>query len=284
MDRARNRGRNEEARHGQRDLSPACGSIAQKGGLQPHRFRYWLTEVPDVQREEKIVEGCEVYASAPQRAKQGERTISLDEMTGVQALERKHPDLPMQPGHVLRREFEYIRHGTLSWFINFDVVTGQVIEPSWGPTRTEEDCLAHLKRLVESDPYATKWHIMLDNLNTHQSESLVLWVAEREEIAVETLGVKGKSGILCSMESRAAFLHDLVHQVVFHYTPKHASWMNQVEIWLSILVRKLLKRGNFRARDDLRDQILAFIAYYNRTMAKPIKWTYTGLSPDRGTI
>ena len=91
-----------------------------------------------------------MYAKAPQRAKQGERTISLDELTGVQALERKHPDLPMRPGHVLRREFEYIRHGTLSWFINFDVVTGQVIEPSWGPTRTEEDALAHIQRLMES--------------------------------------------------------------------------------------------------------------------------------------
>src|SRR5258708_26201414 len=150
--------------HRGRDIPSACGSIAQKGGLQPHRFRYWLTEVPDVQREEKIVEGCEVYASAPQRATQGERTISMDEMTGVQALERKHPDLPMQPGHVLRREFEYTRHGTLSWFINFDVVSGQVIAPSFGATRTEEDCLVHLKRLVESDPTASKWHLMMDNL------------------------------------------------------------------------------------------------------------------------
>jgi transposase len=219
-----------------------------------------------------------VYARAPERAKQGERTISLDELTGVQATERKHPDLPMQPGHVLRREFEYIRHGTLSWFINFDVVNGQVIEPSWGPTRTEEDALAHLQRLVASDPKATKWHIVLDNLNIHQSESLVLWVAEREGMVPETLGVKGKSGILQSMESRAAFLHDPTHQVVLYYTPKHASWMNQVEIWLSILVRKLLKRGNFTSLDELRDHILAFIAYYNRTMAKPIKWTYTGLA------
>jgi transposase len=234
--------------------------------------------VPDGQREEKIVEGCELYAQAPERAKQGERTISMDELTGVQALQRKHPDLPMQPSHVLRREFEYIRHGTLSWFLNFDVVSGQVIEPSWGPTRTEADALAHVQRLVASDPKATKWHILLDNLNIHQSESLVRWVAQREGIAPETLGLKGKRGILQSMESRAAFLHDPTHTVVVYYTPTHASWMNQVEIWLSILVRKLLKRGNFTTLTDLRDQILAFIAYYNRTMAKPIKWTYTRLS------
>jgi transposase len=234
--------------------------------------------VPDAQRDEKIVDGCETYAHAPQRAKDGTRTISTDELTGVQALERRYPDLPMQPGHVLRREFEYIRHGTLSWFINFDVVTGHVIEPSCGPTRTEEDALAHFQRLSGSSPLTTRWHIILDNLNIHQSESLVCWVAEREGIPLETLGVKGKSGVLQSMESRAAFLHDPTHQIVFHYTPKHASWMNQVEIWLSILVRKLLKRGTFLSLNDLRTQILAFISYYNQTMAKPIKWTYTGLS------
>jgi putative transposase len=237
-----------------------------------------LTEVADERREEKIVEGCQLYARAVERAKEGERTISMDELTGVQALERKHPDLPMLPGHVLRREFESIRHGTLSWFINFDVATGQVIAPSWGTTRNEEDALAHLQRLIASDPSARKWHIILDNLNIHQSEALVRWVAEQEGIAAETLGIKGKSGILRSMESRAAFLHDLTHQVVLYYTPKHASWMNQVEIWLSILVRKLLKCGNFLSLNDLRDQIFAFIAYYNRTMAQPIKWTYTGLT------
>jgi hypothetical protein len=131
-----------------------------------------------------------VYASAAERATQGERTISMDELTGVQALERKYPDLSIQSGHVLRREFEYIRHGTLSWFINFDVVSGQVIETSWGPTRNEEDALAHLQRLIESDPHATKWHLVLDNLNIHQSESLVRWVAQREGIDQETLGVR----------------------------------------------------------------------------------------------
>ncbi|GAC1315111.1 MAG: hypothetical protein NVSMB27_50330 [Ktedonobacteraceae bacterium] len=142
--------------------------------------------------------------------------MSVDEMTGVQALQRKHPDVPMLSGHVLRREFEYIRHGTLTWFINFDVVTGQVIEPSWGATRNEEDGLAHLQRLIGSDPHAKKWHLILDNLNIHQSEALVRWVAAVEGIAAETLGVKGKSGILHSMETRAAFLHDSTHKVVFH--------------------------------------------------------------------
>ncbi len=202
----------------------------------------------------------------------------MDELTGVQALERLHPDLPMTAGHVLRREFEYRRHGTLSWFLNFDVVTGQVIEPSWGPTRTEADCLAHLQRLIASDPTTTRWRILVDNLNIHQSESLVCWIAEMEGIAQEALGTKGKSGILQSMQTRAAFLHDPTHKVVLYYTPKHASWMNQIEIWLSILVRKLLKRGNFRSLEELKEQILAFIAYYNRTMAHPFKWTYQGLT------
>jgi hypothetical protein len=204
----------------------------------------------------------------------------MDEMTGVQAVERLHPDLPMKAGHVLRREFEYVRHGTRSWFFNLDVVTGQVIEPSWGPTRNEADCLVHLQRLITSDPAATKWNIFLDNLNTHQSESLVCWIAEMEDISQTTLGCKGKSGILRSMTTRAAFLHDPMHKIVFYYTPKHASWMNQIEIWLSILVCKLLKRGNFSSIQDLENQILAFLSYYNLTMAKPFKWVYQGLGAD----
>jgi transposase len=204
--------------------------------------------------------------------------MSTDELTGVQALERLHPGLPLAPGKVERREFEYRRHGTLTFILNRDVATGQIVAPSCGPTRTEEDFVAHLRQTVASDPAARRWHFVVDNLNIHQSASLVRFVAERAGLT-DALGVKGQSGILATQQSRAAFLRDPAHASVFHYTPTHASWLNQIELWLSILARKLLRRGSFASLTDLHQQVLAFIAYYNRTMAKPFKWTHQGNSP-----
>lgn len=217
---------------------------------------------------------CETYRHAPERHEQGIHTISIDEKTGMQALERLHPPRQMKAGLVEREEYEDERHGTLTLIANFDVATGQVITPTLGPTRTEDNFAQHLATTLDTDPEG-QWIFVADQLNIHKSESVVRLIAERCKLDID-LGVKGQSGILQSMASRAAFLQKADHRIRFVYTPKHTSWLNQVEIWFSILARRLLKRASFTSVDDLRKRVLAFIEYFNATLAKPFKWTYKG--------
>jgi hypothetical protein len=252
------------------------GVFSNQADLQPHRVEYWLNAKPadHVAFTAQVAAVCEVYQQAPAVAQDGGHVISTDEKTGIQALERAAPTLPMKPGLVERPEYEYLRHGTQCVIANFDVATGEVVAPTIGPSRTEEDFAAHIAHTIATDPEAP-WLFVVDQLNIHKSEALVRLVASACSIE-EDLGEKEKRGILQSMPTRAAFLSDVHHRIRFRYTPKHTSGLNQIELWFSIVVRRLLKRGNFTSVEDLRERILAFIAYFNKTMAKPFKWTYKG--------
>jgi transposase len=217
---------------------------------------------------------CQTYVEAQAIGEQGGHVISTDEKTGIQALERLHPTKDTKPGLTERVEFEYKRHGVLCLIANFDVVTGNAIAPTIGLTRTEEDFVAHITRTVDLDPSAT-WIFVADQLNTHKSEGLVRFVAERCGID-DDLGIKGKSGILKNMKTRKRFLEAAEHRIRFVYTPRHASWLNQVEIWFSILSRRALKRASFDSLEALEKRLTDFIEYFNAVLAKPFRWTYAG--------
>lgn len=248
----------------------------EEADLHPHRSQYWLNaKIEDpIQHAQQVANVCEVYAQASALEAAGTHVVSSDEKTGIQALERAAPTLPMRPGKDERREFEYVRNGTLCLIANLQVATGKILAPTVGPTRSEEDFALHIEQTVATDASAN-WIFVVDNLTTHCSESLVRLVAKVDGFEGE-LGKKGNSGFLENVATRRAFLEDKGHRVRFVYTPKHCSWLNQIECWFSILVRRALRRGSFSSTEALGKRIREFIDYFNRLLAKPFRWTYSG--------
>ena len=190
--------------------------------------------------------------------------------------------MPMQPGQVERREFNYERHGTTCLFGNLNVATGEILSPSLNATRTSEDFADNIDRIVSTDPTAG-WIFVCDNLNTHMSVLLVLLVAKLCGIDLATLGKERKHGVLKSMKTRKAFLEDKSHRIRFVFTPKHCSWLNQIEIWFSGLSRRVLSRGSFSSVDELERKILEYIAFHN-LQAQPMKWKYDGTKKQKKRI
>jgi transposase len=236
--------------------------------------RPWLTPKPDPDFQARCLDVCALYRHAI-AAKATTRTMSIDELTGIQALERIAPSLPMQPGKVERREFEYVRHGTQALIAALDVATGKVVG-SVADTRTEADFVAFLEALLATTAPTMRWRLVCDNLDIHMSEGVVRLVARQCGIDQAGLGRKGRDGVLATKASRQNFLRDQSHRITFHFTPRHASWLNQIEIWFSILVRKLLRRASFASKAELKQRIASFIDFFNQTMAKPFKWTWAG--------
>jgi hypothetical protein len=258
--------------------------------LKPHHSRSWLNAPgrhgPQFARQVAAV--CQCYQEAAERFQQGGHTVCIDEKTGMQALERIAPTKPMQPGRPERQEGEYVRHGTQCLTANLEVSTGHILAPTLGSTRTSQDFLEHVAQTVAQDPQA-EWVFVCDNLNTHSSEPLVRWVAEQCGID-EDLGRKAYRGVLHTQRSRAAFLSAPRHRIRFVYLPKHSSWLNQIEMWFSILTRRVLKRGNFRSVAELCARVRDFIGYFNQSLAKAVQWQFAGWptpaqsSPISGTM
>ena len=268
-------------------ISPRqVGRYLAAAALQPHRSKYWLntTEKDDAVFQAQVAVVCQTWREAPDLYFQANtHTVSVDEMPGLQALERIAETIPMQPGRPKRIEYEYKRHGTLCLIGNWHVVKGRMISPTIKQTRTENDFAWHIHNTVQTDPDAG-WVFVLDNLNVHCSVTLVGYVAELEGIDPSTLGKKGRSGVLKSMASRQKFLSDRSHRIRFVYLPKHTSWLNQIEVVFGIVSRRVMRRGNFTSQQHLKERLLDFIDYFNRTFAKPFQWNYTGRHVRPNTI
>lgn len=252
--------------------------ILREIDLKPHQSRYWCnTTEKDPERFQRQVEDvCRTYLEADRMYEHcNTRTVCVDEMTSLQANERRAETKLPRPGQPAREEFQYTRHGTVCVTGNWDVVQGQLIAPTISETRDNDDFAGHIERTIAIAPQAG-WVFVVDNLNTHCGAPLVRMVANQLGIDPETLGAVKKHGPLKTMESRRAFLSDVRHRIRFVYLPKHSSWLNQIEIVFGIINRRVMRRGSFTSKSDLVDKLQCFVTYFNETIARPMHWTYTG--------
>jgi len=262
-----------EAHH--RDMSRSTiGRILAAADLKPHRSVYWLNS-HDPDFDAKAQDICQLYLAAPRLYEEGRLVLSSDEKTGMQILQRKYPTRPAKPGHLEKREFEYIRHGTRALLTTFCVPTGEVV---WnlGPTRTSADWVKHLDHVAQHFAAPKRFDWVVDNLNTHWSLEVCRWVAERCQLPFAAKSLR-------TGRQRRAFLSDPSHTHVFHFTPLHGSWLNQVELFFSVLSRRFLKRGDFSSATAFEQRLAQWLVTYNRQHAHPYRWTYSGEPLVRAT-
>jgi hypothetical protein len=248
--------------------------ILEEADLKPHKSVYWLnSHDPDFDQKAQAI--CRLYLNAPRLYQQGRLLICCDEKTGMQILQRKYPTQPVQPGKPEKREFEYIRHGTRALITSFAVPTGEVV---WdlGPTRTSADFARHIGHVATHFRQFDQFAWVLDNLNTHWSLEVCEYIAALCEVPFEPW-------LLKTGKQRRAFLTDPMHAHVFSFTPKQGSWLNQVELWFSVLSRRFLKRGDFASPEEFEQRLRAFLEQYNAHGAHPYRWTYTGQPLVRDT-
>jgi hypothetical protein len=248
--------------------------ILDEADLKPHRRVYWLNS-HDPTFAAKARDICSLYVNALRFYEQGRLVICADEKTGMQILQRKYPPQPAQPGKPEKREHEYIRRGVRALIASFVVPTGQVV---WnlGVTRTSDDFAAHLANVVGQLPAMQQYDWVVDHLNTHWSLAVCRLVAQLCEMPYVPKALR--RGV-----QRRAFLSDPSHKHVFHFTPTHGSWLNQVELWFGVLARRFLKRGDFCSVTDFEARLYDYLDVYNTHHAHPYRWTYTGQPLVRAT-
>jgi hypothetical protein len=247
--------------------------MLDEADLKPPRSVYWLqSHAPAFEAKARDI--CHLDVHALRFSQHGRLGIGVDAKTGMQMLQRKHPTPWAQPGKPEKRAHAYLRHGVRVLSASFVVPTGPVRWPL-GPTRTSEDCAAHLAHVLRPLPAMQHYDWVVDNRHTHWSLEVCRRVAAWCDLPFVPKALQ--RGV-----QRRAVLSDPTHKHVLHCTPKHGSWLTQVA-WWGGLARRFLQRGDFCSVDDFEAQLLDDLEVYNTHYAHPYRWTSTGQPLVRAT-